>query len=73
MGKLTWDEIKEKYPKQWVRIENAKMDPDEITVVSGVVTKHGTMSTQDYIDTYDGKCLTRFVSTGKIAYLGAAV
>ena len=72
--RLTWSQIVERYPDQWVRIEDAEMDPaNDATILAGVVTKAGEMDPQDYLDTYDGICSTCFVDSGRIPYMGAAV
>lgn len=56
-GKLTWEQIQEKYPNQWVGLEDVEyIDNDGISVESAVVK---------YADKTKGE-LTRMVLKGEI-------
>ena len=49
--RLSWEEIKQQYPEQWVRLENVEWVPgNDATVNSAVVTKSGNITTQERID-----------------------
>ena len=70
--RLTWEQIKVKYPNLWVRLENVEWKPgNDATVISAIVTKAGTISTQDRCDAVHGKCFVIYVETGKCFHIGA--
>ncbi len=69
--RLTWDQIKTQYPDQWVRLENVEWKPEnDATVNSAIVTKAGSISTQDRCDAVHGKCFVIYVETGNSFHTG---
>ena len=69
--RLTWDQIKEQYPDQWVRLEDVEFDKNNrSTVVSAIVAKAGNVVLQDRKDAAAGLCYNCFVESGKISYIG---
>lgn len=72
--RLTWSQIREKYPEQWVRLENVEWVPgNDATVDSAIVAKAGNITTQDRRDAMHGKCFVMYVETGVYLHTGAAV
>ena len=69
--RLTWNQIKSKYPEQWVRLENVEWTPEnDATVSSAVVAKAGDITTQDRRDAMHGKCFVIYVETGAFLHTG---
>ena len=69
--RLTWEQIKEEHPEQWVRLEGVEWIPgNDATISSAVVTKFGEITTQDRRDAMDGKCVVIYVDTGKYFHSG---
>lgn len=69
--RLTWNQIKSKYPEQWVRLENVEWTPEnDATVSSAVVAKAGDITTQDRRDAMHGKCFVIYVETGSYLHTG---
>ena len=70
-ARLTWEQIKTKYPDQWVRLESVEWKPgNDATVNSAIVTKAGDISTQDRCDAVQGKCFVIYVETGNCFHTG---
>ncbi len=69
--RLTWEQIKTKYPNQWVRLENVEWKPEnDATVNSAIVAKAGDVSTQDRCDAVKGKCFVIYVDDGNCFHTG---
>ena len=69
--RLTWSQIVEKYPGQWVRLEQVERKPsNDCSIQTAIVVKCGGITTQDHIDAVNGKCTVRFVETGHSMNLG---
>ena len=67
--RLTWAQIMERFPEQWVRLENVEMLPDnDATIASGVVTRAGEYSAKDDVDK---NCRQEYVDCGDSFYIGA--
>ncbi len=67
LDRRTWERIKKDYPEQWVRLENVEwVSGNNATVESAIVTKAGSITTQDRIDAKHGKCFVIYVDTGKM-------
>lgn len=75
MGKrMTWEEIQDKYPDQWVGVTDVEYEPDnDSTIKSAVVLytdKTKTELTKLQIQT-DGKILGRYTTPDNVFQLGA--
>ena len=69
--RLTWNEMLEKYPNQWVRLEDVETPHDnDATILSAVVTKVG-ITGQDEVDANRGLCRTKFLDDGANLFIGA--
>lgn len=70
---ITWEEIKNRYPDQWVRLENVQWEKgNNATIKSAVVRKAGSLADQDLIDAAQGKCFVCFTTPENHLSVGMA-
>lgn len=71
MKRLTWNQIKGKYPEQWVRLEDVEWLPgNDATVNAAVVAKAGDVTTKDRVDAMHGKCFVMYVEAEPYFHTG---
>ncbi len=72
-SRLTWEQIQERYPNQWVGLSDVEYEPDnESTIRCATVIyrdKNKDELTEMQIDT-DGKLLARYTTPDDIFQLG---
>lgn len=69
--RLTWEQIQEKYPDQWIGLVNVKyIDNDGISVESAIVKYIGLTRDELTEMMIDGKCISRFTTPDNVFQLG---
>lgn len=73
--KLTWEEIQEKYPDQWVGLTDVEYEPDNGATIKTAIVKYTDKSknelTMMQVQTH-GKILARYTTPDNIFQLGIA-
>lgn len=49
--KLTWEQIQEKYPDQWVGLVEVEYEPDNDATIKSAVVKYTNKSKKEFIYT----------------------
>jgi hypothetical protein len=61
--RLTWDEIKNKYPDQWVGMTDVEYKPDNsVSIKSAIVTYTGLSKAELTRMMLEGKCVSRYTT-----------
>jgi hypothetical protein len=71
--RMTWDQIKNRYPGKWVKLEQVEWESeDSPNIVSAVVTKAAKRrpSSQDMLDAAEGKYSIRHVQEPGVFHTG---
>ena len=69
--RLTWQEIAERYPDQWVGLTEVVFKPDnDATIESAVVTYTGITKSELTAMMLDGLCIGRYTTPNNIISLG---
>ena len=72
--RLTWSQIQEKYPNQWVGLAEVEHEPENASTIRSAVVLYVNKSkkelTLEQIKT-NGKVLARFTNPDKMFQLGA--
>jgi len=70
--RLTWEEIQEKYPDQWVGMVDVKFEPDNDATVKSAIVKYIDLSKSILTEMMlDGKCFSRYTTPDHVFWLGA--
>ena len=71
--RLTWNEIKEKYPKQYVYLSDVEWSPDnDTTIQSAVVSYAANDHDEEYLlRTVEGEFTERYTAPGTTLQMGA--
>jgi hypothetical protein len=69
--RLTWKEIQNRYPDQWIGLTEVEYEPDnDATIKSGIVTYIG-ISRDDLLELmFDKKCVARYTTPDNVFQLG---
>ena len=72
-ARMTWNQIKNKYPGKWVRLEQIEWESaDSPNIVSAVVTRAATKrpSSRDMLEAADGKYSIRHIQESGVFHTG---
>ena len=73
--RMTWEEIQEKYPDQWVGLSDVEYEPDNNATIKSAIVKF-TDKTKDELTMMqvqtNGKILGRYTTPDNIFQLGIA-
>lgn len=73
-NRLTWKEIQERYPNQWVGLTDIEYEPDNDSTIKSAVVKYIDKAkdelTEMQIDT-NGKLVGRYTTPDNVFQLGA--
>lgn len=70
--RLSWNEIVQLYPNQWVRLSDVEWEPDNAaTVRSAVVEQVGNPTEQDWIDVGLGRSVVEYTTPNRVPTMGA--
>ena len=72
--RMTWDEIKEKYPDEEVKITDVEWKPNNnATVKSAVVLKAGNIEDVDLLDALQGRCYILYTTPDNGISVGGVI
>lgn len=73
-GRLTWKQIQERYPDQWVGLVNVEYEPDNDSTIKYAIVKYSNKGkdelTELQIDT-EGEILARYTTPDNVFQLGS--
>lgn len=72
-GKMTWRQIQEKYPDQWVGITDVEYDSDNDSTIRYAIVKYTGKSKDELTELQiesEGKVLARYTTPDNIFQLG---
>lgn len=71
--RLTWDEIAEKYPMQWVGLTDVRWNPENDADIESAVVSYSGLPRADVMHMmYEtkGKVIARFTEPNKVLFMG---
>ena len=69
--RLTWREIQEKYPEQWVGLIDVKYKPDNDASIRSAIVKYTDKSKDELTEMMlNGECISRYTTPDGIFPLG---
>ncbi len=70
--RMTWEQIQEKYPDQWIGMVDVEYEPDNgATIHSAIVRYVGLPKGELTRMMLDGKCISRYTTPDNVFWLGA--
>lgn len=69
--RLTWREIQEKYPEQWVGLIDVEYKPDNDASIRSAIVKYTDKSKDELTEMMlNGECISRYTTPDGIFQLG---
>lgn len=69
--RLTWREIQEKYPEQWVGLIDVEYKPDNDVSIRSAIVKYTDKSKDELTEMMlNGECISRYTTPDGIFQLG---
>lgn len=69
--RLTWKEIQEKYPEQWVGLIDVEYKPDNNASILSAIVRYKDKSKDELTEMMlSGKCISRYTTPDGIFQLG---
>lgn len=69
--RLTWREIQEKYPEQWVGLTDVEYKPDNDASIRSAIVKYTDKSKDELTEMMlNGECISRYTTPDGIFQLG---
>jgi hypothetical protein len=69
--RLTWEEIAERYPNQWVGLTDVKYEQSNNATIRSAVVSYTSCSRDDLLEMmFDGKCIARYTTPDNVFQLG---
>lgn len=69
--RMTWREIQEKYPEQWVGLTDVEYKPDNDASIRSAIVKYTDKSKDELTEMMlNGECISRYTTPDGIFQLG---